>query len=65
MQTTYIEYSELIASKILVLNQEFLGSGEGSKSVREYLTKVGDDEVTLLRFLKGRKNRPKHAWETV
>ncbi len=49
----------------MLLNQEFLGSGEGSKSVREYLTKVSDDEVVMLRFLKGRKHRPKHAWETV
>jgi hypothetical protein len=47
------------------LNQEYLKSGKGSKAVREFLANAGEDDELLLRFLKGRKYRAKHAWETV
>lgn len=47
------------------MNQKYLKCGKGSESVLDYLTKAGEDDVLLLRFLRGRKHRPKHAWETV
>jgi hypothetical protein len=45
--------------------QEYLGTGGGSEAVREFLVKAGEDDELLLRFLKGRKYKTKHAWETL
>ncbi|CAL8116919.1 unnamed protein product [Orchesella dallaii] len=47
------------------LSDEYFSSGEGSKEVRDYLSQACDDDVTLLIYLKGRKYRPKHAWDTL
>ncbi len=47
------------------MNQKYLKCGKGSEAVLDYLTKAGEDDVLLLRFLRGRKHRPKHAWDTV
>ncbi|CAL8116901.1 unnamed protein product [Orchesella dallaii] len=45
--------------------QEFLDDGEGSPDVREYLASAIEDDSFLLIYLKGRKYRVKHAWETL
>ncbi|ODM88953.1 Alpha-tocopherol transfer protein [Orchesella cincta] len=47
------------------LSDEYFDKGEGSKPVRDYLLKACEDEVVLIRYLKGRKFRPKHAWDTL
>ncbi|ODM89533.1 Retinaldehyde-binding protein 1 [Orchesella cincta] len=44
---------------------EFLKSGKGTPAVREYISAVADDDSKLGIYLKGRKYRPKHAWETL
>ncbi|ODM89532.1 Retinaldehyde-binding protein 1 [Orchesella cincta] len=43
----------------------FLNGGEGSKQIREYITSVSENDALLLIFLKGRKCRVNHAWETL
>ncbi|CAL8116913.1 unnamed protein product [Orchesella dallaii] len=52
-------------AEIRGLIKEFLNGGEGSPKVREYLSSVIDDDSLLLIYLKGRKCRVKHAWETL
>jgi len=44
---------------------EFLEKDEGSKGVNTFLENAFRDDAFLLRFLIGRKYRPKHAFETV
>ncbi|ODM88950.1 Retinaldehyde-binding protein 1 [Orchesella cincta] len=44
---------------------EFLYGGEGTPEVREYIASVYEDDSKLLIYLKGRKYRVNHAWETL
>jgi len=47
------------------LNKEFLNSNKASDSVRRYLEEASENEDLLLRFLRGRKYRSQHAWDTL
>jgi len=52
-------------SKMRQYYQEFDDKQKGSPSVRDFLAKAFTDDELLLRYLIGRKYRPKHAWETL
>ncbi|CAL8116929.1 unnamed protein product [Orchesella dallaii] len=45
--------------------EEFSDKQKGSCEVREFLANAFKDDALLLRYLIGRKYRPKHAWETI
>jgi len=51
--------------EIRYMIKDFLNGKEGSPKVREHLRSVVDNDALLLIYLKGRKYRPKHAWETL
>ncbi|CAL8116927.1 unnamed protein product [Orchesella dallaii] len=44
---------------------EFCDKQKGSVAVRNFLVDAFSDEAVLLRYLIGRKYRPKHAWDTL
>ncbi|CAL8116925.1 unnamed protein product [Orchesella dallaii] len=44
---------------------EFCDKQKGSTAVRNFLVEAFNDDALLLRYLIGRKYRPKHAWDTL
>lgn len=44
---------------------EFLSKNKCSDEVRQFMEKAGADNDLMLLYLRARKNRPEHAWETV
>ncbi|ODM92032.1 Retinaldehyde-binding protein 1 [Orchesella cincta] len=61
--TTINEWDGIVELRRLI--KEFLDSGEGSINVREYISSVIQDDNLLRIYLRGRKYRVKHAWETL